>query len=117
VCVLPFSARGLTDDEVTQHIHDVLLTIPVPAKVVVAHATPEQFRPLLIELLQLTVGLSLSESEPLAEFRAPERLVVCVNGIVRGSTQKAKSGNVFVGRKLMGNSLVQLEDDVSVENK
>jgi hypothetical protein len=81
---------ALTNDELTQHIHHVNLSLPVSTEETVASTTTQLFHATLVRRLQLHIRRSCAESELLTKLRTPEGSHVGVDRIPSVATYRSK---------------------------
>lgn len=75
--------QGLTNDQIPEDLHNILLALLVPSEEVVANASSKHFGAALIVSPQVLVGRAILESVLHAEPVAPERSMVCIDRIIR----------------------------------
>lgn len=101
--------KMLTDDQFSQHLDDILLTLLVATEEVIACASSKHLSTVLISPPQLLVGWAILKSILLAECVAPEGSMIGVDSIIGGPADQAEGDDVPVNIKMMSDGLVELD--------
>jgi hypothetical protein len=102
------SGPVLTKDELSEHGHDVHLSLPMSTEEAVASTTTQLLHATLVRCLQLHIRCSRTEGELFAEPRTPEGSHVGVDRIASAGTCRSEGSNVLVCLEFASNEMVEL---------